>query len=363
MSAHSLSVPRRTFIVGAGGLLVPGFAPRRAQAFPIILLSRHGVTGGGNGDTGGEPEPGTYQHGDSLIITGSGFGTKEGNHRYDRGNEGVSWSRMRPYEAASEYNLQSRAVGYRDVSGPHQHAAHYYAGCFQGSGANSGQSVDIQQAWSGSNFYIWMAGYHRYDPEWNFGGQDNNKFGGMSNGFDIYADPYVYVQYESGGFDGPTANPWINVYDPNGNFMSPSGPLWSSSAEGLNITQEWVYRTFFCRAGSSGFIRLWSNNVQKFSESVSLGASNGGIFGIGGYSGQRSNDNFAYFCDVYFDASANPRAVVLVQGSVWEMQKYTAWSDTSITIRICKGRLSSGEATVRILTDGSPVDLGTIQLA
>lgn len=356
-------IGRRTFVMGAGGLLVPGIAPRRARA--ALLMVSGGRTAVPT-KTDGEPEPGTYAHGDELVISGTGFGTKEGNHLYDSGNEAVPWTTMRPYEASSStYNLQSRAVGYRGVGGPHSNSTHYYAGCFQGTGANAGQSVDIQQSWSGSNFHVIFAAYHRYDPAWSFSGQDNNKFGGMSGGFDIYAAPYVYIQYESDAFGSSSALPWINVYDPNGSFMDPPGPLWSNTAESVNITQAWVRRELLARAGSNGYIRVLSNGVQKFSQSVSLGAGSGGIFGIGGYSGQRSSDNFAYFADVYFDASANPRHIALVQGSTYELQHYTAWSDTSITLRVCMGQLSPGEATVRVLSqDGSPaVDLGTINLA
>jgi hypothetical protein len=309
------------------------------------------------------PSTGSLAHGDTYVVQGSNFGTKNGLHVYDNcTSSSRPWDKMRPNAAASEYNLQCRNVGYRGVPGPHPNATRYMAGAFQGTGANSGQSVDVQERFSGGGYVI-FAGYHRYDPRWNFSGQDNNKLFGLSGGVDMYASPYMYVQYESGGFSSASRLPWLNAYDPNGgSYMRPQGPLWSSSRDVANITQAWVYREVVVKLGQNGFVRVKSNGQTIMNQNASIGGSSG-MAGFGGYSGQRSTNNFSYFADVYFDAGPNPGRIYLCSGSICELQPYTSWANDRITIRVAKGRLPSGTATVRFVSEATGNrDLGTVTL-
>jgi hypothetical protein len=308
------------------------------------------------------PDPNGLRHGDTYVVRGSGFGQKSGLHVYDDCTSSTRpWDRMRPSSAASQYNLQCRPVGFRSVPGPHPNSTGYLAGTFQGTGADSGQSVDIQERFSGGGYVIFSA-YRRFDPLWDFGGQDNNKIFGLSNGPDMYAPPYVYVQYESNGFPNGTVLPYINVYDPQGGYMSPTGPLWSQRREIANLTRSWIRHEFVVKLGSNGRLTLTSDGTRVVDISASIGGSSG-IAGIGGYSGQRSSNNYSYFTDVYFDAGPNPGRIYLCSGSVCELQPYTAWSDSQITIRIAKGRLPSGTATVRFVSElTGDRDLGTVSL-
>jgi hypothetical protein len=130
------------------------------------------------------------EHGDSLVIAGSGFGTKSPAKPLmwddcESGTVGVApststensasqvaYSQINPTSAASEpFKIMYRAVGYdpvnTEVAGPHTHSKKYISGGHENVSGDGARDVTLTVATPSSYAERWfMQFYYRVDPDW-----------------------------------------------------------------------------------------------------------------------------------------------------------------------------------------------------
>ena len=238
-------------------------------------------------------------------------------------------------------------------------------------------------------FYIVLSWYETYSPNWLFstpypsGANDNNfKWAVYTNqtGQLNFGGVLWYMEYQNSAFNSPTATPAIDIDDTGagiagklpgsaGNYVStPKMP--NKFYNGVN---GWVKKELIMKmsSGSDGWIQLhtslpnYSNpgNAQpRFQNYYWYNAAGIGVGISDPYSGTGramylggfrrdfpQAQNRQYWSDIYLDMQpggvgrfALTDTNSLTTATVIEYQPYTSWSDTSVTLAISKGNLSSG---------------------
>ena len=315
---------------------------------------------------------GSWSHKSSVIINGSGFGSKDAAAPViwdDASGAKVSdlWDEAWPScQGNSEYNLAYRTPSQTrgSVGLPHTRHSKYIAGAHFGAdpSADCGFAVILWKVRNITSFpaYSYISWYQRADDGWQFGTQNNYKTFAYSTGRGPYNLPNNwYVEYNvpptsplspvqwhlnDDAFGMPTQS--LQDPDQNGNSfyagmaVNPMGGAWTKVEMELKYTDL-----------NDGYIKLWENGVLKIDYAGStdrlLGTER--TEGIGGYSNNYPfTSNWRYFSDVYLDYSRARvilgNAPTLDASTVREVQVPTSWSDSSISLSVNLGAFHDGEA-------------------
>ncbi len=310
---------------------------------------------------------GTLNHGASITISGSGFGTKPNAAPVlwdDATGTAITdkWSGAWP-DKNPGYNTTYFAP-MRGVPLPHSHVTRYIAGAHVGNNADTGTAVILYKniPLPPLPYYVYVSWYQRMDPAWHFGGDNNTKTFDYSNGTGPYNNPSSwYICY------GPphpnavtdTGAQWTNENgtplenpDQNGHIAwwgTAVNPManWSKVEMAIKLTDQ-----------HDGYINIWENGHQVMSY-VGITDNYGGTLrsiGVGGYARMYGyTSNWRYFDDVYIDTTLSRVVLadnpVLSQATIVENQIPSAWSSGSITAKVNLGKFTQGQAAYVFVVD------------
>lgn len=331
-------------------------------------------------------QPGSLAHGQSFAVTGSGFGSKSAPLIVDRGNLSA-WTGYEPTTAGGTYNLAWRAP-HRGIALPHDNITQYLTGCHFGDGYSAGWDVMVWRTRTGVSYPMrtFASWYQRADSAWVFGLSGTPDSNYKCFQLDDSEEPYAGNATSNFEYNGRptslTAIPGWHLY--NGGTperFSPSN-IWAGNATNpmsgaghrvpgrVWVKIEWeVYHS----TGTDGYARVWEDGVLKVNQSgrTALAQETQICVSIGGYSRDSGNaNNWRYFADLFMDTNLNGGRFILANdatldnATIREIQPWTSWSDSSVTLTCNKGALSTGTAHLHyVASGGTPTYLGTRTLA
>jgi hypothetical protein len=327
---------------------------------------------------------GNFNHKSQVTIIGNNFGIKVKSAPvvWDDAsgtNMSTTWDIAVPNSAAnSNYNMQYRSKGYRNVDGPHANSQKYIVGGHTNTwNAYAGGAVMISKIMpsrnEGSIFY--QRAYYRLDPNWQFANtgdtNDNNHKWWAANfgGAGPYENTYNYIDYDQGKFTNGTSvvqhkyspgTPEHTLTSPDVNGHS---NWWSSSA---NPVSKWtLYEVEYkISTTTNGYLKVWADGalVMNYAGRTDFNTSSSMAFGFGGYSATYTIspiNNFRYFSDIYMDNTA-ARVVLgnnelLSSSTIIEPQIPSAWSTNSISVNVNLGKFSAGQTAYLFVVDANGV--------
>lgn len=309
---------------------------------------------------------GTVSHGQSITISGSGFGTKSTAaptiwDDCSGTDTSVMWSGAWPTvvnSATYGATYRTPATVGRNVSLPHTHVSKYLCGANyqtwdEGGRADSGNNVMVWKTRTQGTFpqYTYCSYYEQRDPNFDFtqdATDDNYKTWDYSRGGTPYGGDYS-MDYNWYLEDFDTGE-WHIVDDGSAGITSPppssvwGGPYAQSGWGKVEI--EICYTD-----QASGYIKVWENGVLDLDYSGPTDTMPGTDRSecVGGYARDRGTGNWRYWNDIYLD---NTRQRVLIGNAntlagcttLREVQIPSAWTDTSITATVNQGGFAD-EAT------------------
>lgn len=318
----------------------------------MTLFFRRSSAPQGGGGGGGD-----LTHGENATISGSGFGTRSvALDIFDDASSPYSWG-----GAGSISTPVTPAAFGRGVDLPHSNITKYYAGNIANDGFNG-------QLTLGATFTIakpakaYVKFSHRLDPSWVFGyaGEDNNfKFFGYSADNEGFVTFGTYWYVDCGGFQKSSLTGAHNYVlfssGGMGSLNEVEGPVGGSSAQDVDSWYGWVDTEFRFGLSSSGqtFKSLRNNSVFHDLSSLNTDDEADGARSIGPYCYANSRDpvnNNVYWADICIVTGTNAwkrvmltdNATYATPGAIVEYQPIVSWSNTLITYRCNKGRLSAG---------------------
>lgn len=310
---------------------------------------------------------GTITDGQSITISGSGFGSKStaaptlwddcsGTDPLDLWTCGSPMTCHEADENNATYNINYRtpaAVG-RGVALPHSHitkylcGAHYYS---VGDGANVviWKTVEVSPP-----CYTYVSWYRRIDPNWVWGDYDQN-FKDACWCDTLTEGPYSCNNYLS-HHDGNLYQYYTGYWDANV-FSGYEVALEHERLETKWVKTEW--ETYW--SNSSGWMKVWEDGVLKMhyaGDTLTDGGPN--LIAIEGFFREISTENWRYMADIYIDHSI--QRVLIGNASTLascttlrEIQIPTAWSSTSITTTVNQGGFANGATAYLYVFDASGV--------
>ena len=319
---------------------------------------------------------GTWSHGGSVTISGSGFGSKSpaAPTVWDdcSGTDPTDlWSGCWPNAGGSECTYRTAQ---RSISMPHSRITKYMAGAHSpytafNQGYNVGPFKNRSDVSSFPKYSFWSFRF-RCDDNWVFGGDDNFKLYGFSSGngtvynlphnwyIEAQNDPFLntsnngHWHYNDDDTSPPTLNP-SNGYD--GAMSNPMAGNWKQVEIELLISDD-----------TDGAFKTWWNGVLGLNYSGARTDNYAGVSGSNrcdgpcGYGGHGNSNNWRYFADIYHDRSFS-RVVLGNNASytsctVREMQIPSAWADGSISATVNLGAFGdSGTAYLYVVdSTGAP---------
>jgi hypothetical protein len=318
-----------------------------------------------------ESVSGTLNHGATITISGSGFGSKAGAAPLVWDNASAAavtdlWTGAWPDQLPG-YNLAYYAP-MRGIGLPHTHVTRYLAGAqASNTGADTGYNVLVWKSLPAPPlpYYIYASWYQRADDQWHFGGDNNFKTFDYSAG----TEPYALGQswYTCYGPPHPNSNTdtglqWTQetgtpLSDPDqnghnawwGQAVNPMAGQWSKVEIAIRVSSQ-----------SDGYINIWENGQQVMNYAGvtdNYGSAQRSI-SIGGYARMQGyTSNWRYFDDIYVDTTL-ARVVladkpVLSQASIVELQIPSAWSDGSISAQVNLGKFTQGQTAYLFVVDAS----------
>lgn len=307
---------------------------------------------------------GSITHNSSVIITGTGFGSKSAPAPliWDNcsGDDPLDlWSNGCPTtfhgETTEAYNLKYRTPAQlgRGVSLPHPHITKYLCGCHYSS-VGDGSDVIIWKHNAVSNpCYTFISWYRRLDPNWDWGRQDQN-FKDTAWADTLTAGPYSSNNYIA--HYGATAyEHYTGIWDAN-IFSGYIVQLEHERLETKWVKTEW--ETYW--ANSGGWMKVWEDGILKmhFSGDTWTGAGPN-CMSIEGFFREVNLNCWRYMADIYYDTCLS-RVVLGNSGSynsctIREMQIPTAWSDNSISITLNRGAFTSSGTVYLYVIDSNGV--------
>ena len=248
--------------------------------FSLILVGFILFVNSANAQTISEINAESISHGDSIVISGSGFGTKDPaaplmwDDAEDKGigefpsiiantYSQVGYSHYQPGDIVEgedipeNWEIHYRSVGFAPVSdsvdGPHSRSAKYISGGHweNNIGTHSGRDVSLTVATPSGFEERWFATwYYTIDPAWpSCGNSPNHKITTFQSGTVAYSNPPYTNQYFYMGF---SLHP-CNKYDYTG--MQTMGHMSSSWC------YEWYYNPSACNPTTPmGDGALWRGN-------------------------------------------------------------------------------------------------------
>lgn len=320
-------------------------------------------------------------HGDSLTITGSGFGTKEAQtpHIWDHCNHGNSvdslytrrWHNsntsgyQEDYRDPSNYPIGDGIAPLHTRNGSKVLCGMHHAGIVDG---DNGQDVQVSKDyerpngaddwWSLTTYYI------RVSPNFAHGDDDNFKLQYLrrGGGYGGAGTHVMYWNFQGSAWTSGTITGWGGqLYDPTGaGGMSPQNNLGGSYP--VNLQQVWCkYETVIHYStttnGGSFYHRCNQTIIMNKTLRTHLSDAYQGRTDwqdtIGSYARARTNVSARYYADIFQDINeSNPGRFYLTDHATWgsetyaEIQPYTAWAATSVTLTVNGGALSDGTVHV-----------------
>ena len=325
----------------------------------------------------------SYAHGDSVTLNASGFGTKTtpAPQIFDNCIHGDTFS-TRWYGGVGD--MDYRGVGDQATTlttFPHSNVNKWLCGrSLEAGQLNVGAMFRTDWQASGqAPLYIWY--YHRLDPAWAYENSslENHKTFRFSASDSVYPTGTGYVEYKS--FRSGTATPSLK-YNVGDFLTSPTNYNNSDQTDfqgdpGDSENLGWVFHEWYInrvQSSTDGYLyfalgnrdvaggdlssqsqvlagdlsyqkcafaynnRVVANTITSTDNSVG--------WLIGGYCREQATTQYRYFCDLYVDTTYS--RIVIGNNSDYNScteivpQPCTAWSDSSVTFTLNKGRLPSG---------------------
>jgi len=348
----------------------------------------------------------SFAHGDSMVVSGSSFGTKSpaAPLLWDDCNHAQSfatrWDGGLP-SSASGYNIDYYVPGSGNcpsVALPHSNAGTKVlaAGHFQDvydGGRNAGPILSIPVS-NGDALYVYFL--HRRSPSYNNSG-DNYKiwywdgssaswYGSSTDGYIEYKDSTIqYMLWNNGSYSFRSSDGLNSA----GDWMAEP----AADIDSAWVAQEWFWG-MDARAdsgGGDGFCYVIDDNADRVAttqnvtssprlqnietdklifwyEEQTLPSNSGTVHAcIGGYTANYQASNWRYWADLYIDDTWS--RVVLTDNATYDSatevvpQIPTAWAASEITVTVNKGRLATGTAHVFVFDSANARQyIGTVEL-
>jgi len=321
---------------------------------------------------------GALNHGSTITVSGTGFGTKGTAAPLVWDNATTSeitdkWDGAWP-SSIPPYNTTYHSP-MRGVNPPHDHDTRYIAGnqhspavatAVAGGAYGGGNAVvfkNIRLSAFPSNIYA--SWYQRLDDAWAFGASNNIKTFAYSvccspyempnNWYTAYGPPHPTSNSDKGSQwvvtdDGKSLlNPDLNGHNAWwGSAVNPAAGKWSKVEVALRITNE-----------NDGYIQIRENGkqVMNYAGPTDKYPGMARTIGIGGWSLMKGPNNWRYYADIYLDTTLArvvlANKAVLSQATVIENQIPSSWSDGSITATVNLGQFQAGETAYLFVIDSS----------
>ncbi len=291
---------------------------------------------------------GAVTHGQSITISGSGFGTKSTAAPLvwddcETGTMASKWSDYQPTQAGATYNMQYRTIPYRSLPSPHSYSTKYMAGCHTpdyGWGYYDGRQVYLSHVFASPPTYTYASWYYRVDG--SFPTSDNHKIYDISEASEPDGDGTgYYAEFTSGMNKTTGANFHTNTGVGCENCYGPDNAP--------NPYNGWIKIEVINKHNAAdGYEKHYINNVEQCSLTNCNNTIEPVHIGIGTYfrtgSGTGDNNSFRFFDDVYVD-NTTQRVMICnnatyASATVCENQVPSAWSNTSITTTVNQGALT-----------------------
>lgn len=313
---------------------------------------------------------GKIEHGASVTILGSGFGTKATAAPViwdDASGTSIQakWSGAWPNSSSNATYNTSYKAPMRGIPLPHSHVTKYIAGAHGESGGfSSGYNVMLYKTRTISSYpyYTYMSWYQRADDNWVFGlgspADDNFKTFDFSTGTTPYGSGGEWYMELRGTPTSKTASTaWHGNILPDNDS---SNWWWSGSINPMSGRWSKVELEIKYSNQKDGYVKLWENGVQKVNYTGTTDNYSGTTRteAIGGYARAYGNaNNWRYFADVYVDYT--PARIVLANNAnlasatVVESQVPSGWSANSVTVAVNLGQFAAGQKAYLFAFDAS----------
>lgn len=316
---------------------------------------------------------GAVTHGQSITISGTGFGAKTtaAPEIWDNASGPTDptdlWDVVRPRAAdTSDTTLQTlrRDAPFHGVNAPHNRVGRFLAGSHGGSGDvalvnNLTVTTPIDQRVYAS---CWM----RADPAWVFNlATDNNfkTFHWADVGIPYNNNANINYEFNPRPEDlSPTFKGW-HLYNGHPTAAMLDGQsIFAGTPDVHNPMTGWMKYEIISHYNSTGFTQIRENGrfVVGFSGDVDSFNATTRIFSFGGFARVRNSNNYRYFTDLYLDTTH--QRVLLANAptlnssaTIREVQIPTAWSDTSITVTVNRGIFADDDTVFLFVVDGANV--------
>jgi hypothetical protein len=320
---------------------------------------------------------GALNHGGTITISGSGFGTKavaaplvwdnaSGSDISDKW-DGAWPSSIPPYNA--EYHSPMR-----NIDLPHNHDTRYIAGdhyapavatAVPGGATGGGNVVVFKNIDLPRPFSIYASWYQRLDDAWTFGAINNIK----TFAYSVCCSPYQLPHdwYTAYGPPHPTSSrdpdsqwvltddgrslisPDLNGHSPWwGPAVNPAAGKWSKVEVAVKVTNQ-----------DDGYVQVYENGKQvvDYAGPTDKYPGTARTIGIGGWSRIKAPNNWRYLADIYLDTSLSrivlANNAVLSQATIVENQIPSSWSDTAIMATVNLGQFQAGQPAYLFVVDSS----------
>lgn len=358
----------------------------------MLLLATSLVAAGAQavGAPAVQPISGALNHGSTITISGSGFGTKANAAPLvwdDASGPDINtvWDGIWP-NTIPPYNT-SYHTPMRGVDLPQTHVTRYIAGDHYAASAATAvaagfagggdvvvfKNINVQSF----PFYIYSSWYQRLDDSWVFGPNNNIKTFAYSVCCSPYENNNWYTAYgpphPNSATDGGTQ--WVITDDGHslmspdmnghnawwGHAVNPAAGKWSKVEVVVKVTNQ-----------TDGYIQVRENGnlVVNYVGPTDRYPGTARTVGVGGWSLVKAPSNWRYYSDIYLDTTL-ARVVlannsVLSKATVIENQIPSSWSDGAVTATVNLGQFQAGQAAYLFVVDstgtanasGVPVSVG-----
>jgi hypothetical protein len=337
---------------------------------------------------------GALTHGNTVTISGSGFGAKitAAPVVWDDASTGTlltdngKWSGAWPDCGTAAYHIKY-TTPIRGIALPHSHISRYIAGAHGDSwtacGAYGGPNVVFWKYRTIPSYprYTYMSWYQRADDAWVFGGDNNFKVSAFSEGDGPYNMPNNwYISYNTPLPESVSSGANWTMNDDlgfnSGSLIDPdmngNSHWWDEAVNPMAGAWSKVELEYKITPNNDGYIKLWENGALRidYAGPTDKYIGNTRSDGIGGYVRMYGEPtNWRYFADAYLDYSRSRillgNASTLAASTIREVQIPSAWGDTALTLTTNLGQFTTGTAYLYVIdsvgavnASGYPVTIG-----
>lgn len=319
---------------------------------------------------------GDVTHGQSITITGTGFGTKTtaAPLLWDNASGPASmldlWDVAWPVGTSDPFNETQRRTPIRSVQPPHSRVGRYIAGSHAENTATTGRNVMFWKSFPHAfPVDIYQSCWMRADPAWTFSGGSND------DNFKCYRFGRTNSASTSPGAGGVNSatinygggNPPKSLSDTGMRYQA-YGELidthYPGSTNLVNVMTKWTKFEVLWQVDSDGLIRIREDGRRVMNygaASFPSGTESLDVVSFGDYCRQYNHpENFRYYTDCYLDTTF--QRVILgnaptldASATTREMQVPSAWSDTSITVTVNRGVFADDDPVYLFVVDAANV--------